>query len=64
MAIIKWDPLGNIATLQDRINKLFDDSFPPTRRMTTKRFPCVPGRPVWISMKPTRGSLSPPICPA
>ena len=28
MAIIKWDPLGNVATLQDRINKLFDDSFP------------------------------------
>ncbi len=28
MAIIKWDPLGNIATLQDRINRIFDDSFP------------------------------------
>lgn len=28
MAIIKWDPLGNITTLQGRINKLFDDSFP------------------------------------
>jgi HSP20 family protein len=28
MAIIKWDPLGNIASLQDRINQLFDDSFP------------------------------------
>ncbi|MFO7715438.1 Hsp20/alpha crystallin family protein [Desulfosarcina sp.] len=28
MAVIKWDPLGNVATLQDRINKLFDDSFP------------------------------------
>lgn len=28
MAIIKWDPLGNIATLQGRINKLFEDSFP------------------------------------
>ena len=28
MAIIKWDPLGNLATLQDRINRLFDDSFP------------------------------------
>ena len=28
MTIIKWDPLGNIATLQDRINRLFDDSFP------------------------------------
>ncbi|BBO83693.1 Hsp20/alpha crystallin family protein [Desulfosarcina ovata subsp. sediminis] len=28
MAIIKWDPFGDIATLQDRINKLFEDSFP------------------------------------
>jgi HSP20 family protein len=28
MAIIKWDPLGNITMLQDRINKLFEDSFP------------------------------------
>ena len=28
MTIIKWDPLGNIATLQDRINRLFEDSFP------------------------------------
>ena len=28
MGIIKWDPLGNITTLQDRINKLFDESFP------------------------------------
>lgn len=34
MAVIKWDPLGNIATLQDRINKLFDDSFP--RQMDEK----------------------------
>ena len=28
MAIIRWDPLGNISSLQHRINKLFDDSFP------------------------------------
>lgn len=28
MAIIKWDPLGNISSLQGRINQLFDDSFP------------------------------------
>lgn len=28
MAIVKWDPFRNVATLQDRINKLFDDSFP------------------------------------
>lgn len=31
MAIIKWDPLGDLATLQDRINQLFDDSFPHQR---------------------------------
>lgn len=28
MAIIKWDPLGNVIALQDRVNELFDDSFP------------------------------------
>jgi HSP20 family protein len=28
MTIVKWDPFRNVTTLQDRINKLFDDSFP------------------------------------
>jgi len=28
MAIIKWDPLHNSNAMQDRIDKLFDDSFP------------------------------------
>lgn len=28
MAIVKWDPFRNVTTLQDRINKLFNDSFP------------------------------------
>lgn len=28
MAIVKWDPFRNAAALQDRINKLFEDSFP------------------------------------
>ena len=28
MAIIEWDPKGNIAALQNRINQLFLDSFP------------------------------------
>jgi HSP20 family protein len=28
MAIVKWDPFRNITTLQDRINRLFDDAFP------------------------------------
>lgn len=28
MAIVRWDPFKNIATLQDRINRLFEDAFP------------------------------------
>jgi len=28
MTIIKWEPIKNIAMLQDRINRLFDDAFP------------------------------------
>jgi len=27
MPIVKWDPLRNIAALQDRINKVFDETF-------------------------------------
>ena len=30
MSLIRWDPFTNIATLQDRINRLFDDAFPRT----------------------------------
>lgn len=28
MAVGKWDPFSNINTLQDRINRLFEDAFP------------------------------------
>ena len=31
MVIGRWDPFQNIETLQDRINRLFDDSFPGIR---------------------------------
>jgi HSP20 family protein len=30
MSMVRWDPFSNIATLQDRINRLFDDAFPAT----------------------------------
>ena len=30
MSLVRWDPFSNIATLQDRINRLFDDAFPGT----------------------------------
>ena len=28
MTIVSWDPFREVATLQDRINRLFDDAFP------------------------------------
>jgi HSP20 family protein len=28
MAIVRWDPFQNLTTLQDRINRLFEESFP------------------------------------
>lgn len=28
MSLVGWDPFSNIATLQDRINRLFEDAFP------------------------------------
>ena len=27
MPFVKWDPFGNVSTLQERINKVFDDAF-------------------------------------
>ena len=28
MSLVRWDPFKNIVTLQDRINRLFEDAFP------------------------------------
>lgn len=28
MAIVRWDPFRNMNTLQDRVNRLFEDAFP------------------------------------
>ena len=30
MSLVRWDPFSNIATLQGRINRLFEDAFPRT----------------------------------
>lgn len=30
MSLVRWDPFRNMATLQDRINRLFEDAFPRT----------------------------------
>ena len=26
MSLVRWDPFGNVSTLQERINRLFDES--------------------------------------
>ena len=31
MALVKWDPFRDVAELQSRINRMFDDSFGPSR---------------------------------
>lgn len=31
MALVRWDPFRNVSTLQDRINRLFEDAFPRSR---------------------------------
>ena len=31
MTIARWDPFREVATLQDRINRLFDDAFPRSK---------------------------------
>ena len=33
MAIVRWDPFRDVATLQDRINRLFNESFGQSRDM-------------------------------
>ena len=30
MTLVRWDPLRNVSTLQERINRLFNDAFPST----------------------------------
>lgn len=33
MTLIRWDPFRNVATLQDRINRIFEDTFPRSREV-------------------------------
>ena len=40
MAIIKWEPLKNVAVLQDRINRMFEDAFPRSSEMDEDMSPC------------------------
>ncbi len=33
MTLIRWDPFRNVATLQDRINRIFEETFPRSREV-------------------------------
>ena len=40
MALIKWDPFRDVAELQNRINRMFDDSFGPSRDREDEMIVC------------------------
>ena len=40
MAIVKWDPFRDVAELQGRINRMFEDSFGPTRGLEDETNAC------------------------
>lgn len=33
MTLMRWDPFKNVAALQDRINRIFEETFPRSREM-------------------------------
>ena len=40
MSVVRWDPFKNISTLQERINSLFDESFPRSMLSNEEMAPC------------------------
>ncbi len=40
MALVKWDPFRDVAELQKRINRMFDDSFGPAKDREDERAVC------------------------
>ena len=40
MPILRWDPFRNVATLQGRINRMFEDAFPHNREMDDELSQC------------------------
>jgi HSP20 family protein len=48
MALVKWDPFRDVAQLQNRINRMFDDSFGPSRNREDEMNICAWRPPVDI----------------
>jgi HSP20 family protein len=55
MTIVKWDPFRDVATLQDRINRLFNESFGQTRDLDDDMRECA-WRPA-VDIYETQGEL-------
>jgi HSP20 family protein len=55
MTIVKWDPFRDVATLQDRINRLFSESFGQTRDLDDDIKECA-WRPA-VDIYETQGEL-------
>ena len=55
MTIVKWDPFRDVATLQDRINRLFNESFGQTQDLNDDMKACA-WRPA-VDIYETEGEL-------
>jgi HSP20 family protein len=55
MTIVKWDPFRDVTTLQDRINRLFNESFGQTRDLNDDMKECA-WRPA-VDIYETKGEL-------
>ena len=62
MAIVRWEPLRELTTLQNEMNRLFGTVFDTPRRPTAPR--CAAGCRRWTWSRPTTTSCCAPTCPA
>ena len=48
MTLVRWDPLKDVSSLQDRINRMFEDFFPRSRDLNEEIDSCAWRPPVDI----------------
>ena len=65
MALVRWEPVRELTSLQSEMNRLFNTFFdtPTTPRAPTAAR-CAAGCPPWTSSRPTTTSCCGPTCPA
>jgi hypothetical protein len=64
MALVRWEPVRELTSIQSEMNRLFNTFFDTPTTATAAATACVVGSPRWISSRPTSTSSSRPIFPA